>query len=773
VFDGRYIDWNAKRIKGIIEFYGYKFFYYKRLLDLGCGHADISAALYRLGADVTAIDARPEHLKVANKKYPGIKTLQADLDQGWPFGNKAFDIILDLDLLCHLRDYTAHLRAVCAATTHLVLETTVCDSADPFKHELLQENKAIYDLSINGVSCRPSTAAIERVMAECGMNWKRLDNNRFNSGDYTYDWVDRNDGKSNSNNRRLWIAVKNTSPIQFARPIPPSPPEPPPSLIPPSLNFFQTANYRYQTTASQSPPVFFTPPSLSGHVPTAAPGGAPISNPPIRIRTRNFKHGKRFAIVIPSYNNAQWCMRNINSALNQNYDNFRVLFTDDCSKDNTFGLVKEAVHASGRANIATVHKNETRIGALGNLYNMIHSCGDDEIVLTLDGDDWLPNDNVLNRLNDIYSREDIWMTYGQYTNHPMGGVGVAAPYPGHVIDSNSFRNFTWGASHLRTFYAWLFKEIKKEDLMKDGHFYPMTWDLAMMFPMMEMSGHRAKYLHDILYVYNLENPINDHKVNMEMQQFLDRYIRGLPKYQRVDTNPFRTTVGLIMIATGKYDRFIQGMISSADNYFLNDYDVSYYIFTDSNAEIVSRRPVIKIPIEHRPFPYASMDRFKHFTQHADKFVQEEYLFYVDVDCLFVDTVNNAIIEQLVGVRHCGHLDGSGPFENNTKSTSYIEPAKRKFYYGGGFSGGKREQYLELAKWCSEALEEDQKNGIIPIYHDESILNKYFADHPPTLNLSPSYHYPQTDIERYKTKWGGHNWQPKILLLDKDHIKIRS
>ena len=47
------------------------------------------------------------------------------------------------------------------------------------------------------------------------------------------------------------------------------------------------------------------------------------------------------------------------------------------------------------------------------------------------------------------------MSYGQYTNHPMGGKGVANQYPKSVIDSNSFRNYQWGASHLRTFYSWL------------------------------------------------------------------------------------------------------------------------------------------------------------------------------------------------------------------------------------------------------------------------------------------------------------------------------
>jgi hypothetical protein len=166
---------------------------------------------------------------------------------------------------------------------------------------------------------------------------------------------------------------------------------------------------------------------------------------------------------------------------------------------------------------------------------MINNCQDDEIILTLDGDDWFPDNNVLNKLDTIYSGGQVWMTYGQYKNSNDNTTGVAQPYPQHIIDSNAFRNHIWSASHLRTFYAWLFKKIKKEDLMKDGNFFPMTWDFAMMFPMLEMSGNHSKFLPDILYVYNTENPINDHKVNIALQHDLDAYIRRKPKYQKISS----------------------------------------------------------------------------------------------------------------------------------------------------------------------------------------------------------------------------------------------
>lgn len=257
MFDGKYFDWNQKRVKAIVDFYGYKFFYFKRILDLGCGYGDLGGVLYRLGSDLTGVDARQEHLKVVAKKYNGIKTVQANLDAQWPFHGQKFDMILDLGLLCHLENYEKHLAAVCASTTHLVLETAVCDSDDPQKCILVEEDRSIYDLAYGGKACRPSAAAIERVLRESGMNFKRMDNSKFNTGDYTYDWYPRNDNSCNLSKRRIWFCVRDSSPIQFANPAselaypPVTMASTPQGYITPIVN----SGIPAATTASPKPPI--------------------------------------------------------------------------------------------------------------------------------------------------------------------------------------------------------------------------------------------------------------------------------------------------------------------------------------------------------------------------------------------------------------------------------------------------------------------------------------------------------------------------------------
>lgn len=242
---------------------------------------------------------------------------------------------------------------------------------------------------------------------------------------------------------------------------------------------------------------------------------------------------KKFVIVIPSYNNKYWFQRNLNSVFSQKYKNYRVIYIDDCSPDKTGELVESYTNFLEKKDIVKLIKNKERKGALENLYNAIHSCEPDEIIVTLDGDDWFANENVLTYLNNIYQDPGIWITYGQFVYYPSNSPGWAQETPGHIIAQNSYRENAWRTTHLRTFYAGLFHKIKREDFLHEGKFFPMAWDLAFMFPMMEMAGTKSKFISQVLYIYNFATNINDEKVNRNLQIHLENIIRSKPKYKPI------------------------------------------------------------------------------------------------------------------------------------------------------------------------------------------------------------------------------------------------
>ena len=247
---------------------------------------------------------------------------------------------------------------------------------------------------------------------------------------------------------------------------------------------------------------------------------------------------KKIAVIILSFNNRQWYARNLASVFSQDYDEtFRVIYIDDGSSDGTGDLVQEyiAERYSGSSALITLIRNHVRTGALQNLYNTIRCCADDEIVILLDGDDWFAHNKVLRKLNQVYTDTDCWMTYGQYRSWPGNAISLSKELPSAVIETNGFRKYEWCSSHLRSFYAWLSKLIKKEDLLApDGAFYQMAWDQAIMFPLLEMSGHRAKFINEVLYIYNEANPISDCKLDRELQRQLEMNIRGRASYRRLE-----------------------------------------------------------------------------------------------------------------------------------------------------------------------------------------------------------------------------------------------
>ena len=55
----------------------------------------------------------------------------------------------------------------------------------------------------------------------------------------------------------------------------------------------------------------------------------------------------------------------------------------------------------------------------------------------------------------------------------------------------------------------------------------------MMFPMLEMAQERHRFIPDVLYVYNVENILNDFRIYPQEQILMETIIRQKKKYYRV------------------------------------------------------------------------------------------------------------------------------------------------------------------------------------------------------------------------------------------------
>lgn len=242
-----------------------------------------------------------------------------------------------------------------------------------------------------------------------------------------------------------------------------------------------------------------------------------------------------FKIIIPMYNVENWVETTVKSVLSQTYKNYQCIIVDDMSTDESYEIVKKLISTDDRFILV---KNEEKKYALKNIVDAINISNPsvEDVIVTLDGDDWFTNINVLETIKNVYEKQNCLVTYGNHINYPDGlPYWSLFEYPSDVVENNSYRSFRFLASHLRTFKYKVWKKIKQEDLLdSSGAYFKMGWDLAIMFPMLEMTGEKAFFVKDACYVYNNQNPLNDYKVDHKLQFSTEIAIRTKQKYERVE-----------------------------------------------------------------------------------------------------------------------------------------------------------------------------------------------------------------------------------------------
>jgi glycosyltransferase involved in cell wall biosynthesis len=238
----------------------------------------------------------------------------------------------------------------------------------------------------------------------------------------------------------------------------------------------------------------------------------------------------KFKILITAYNAGQWLEKSINSVLSQTYRNFDLYVIDDCSTDNSRVILNK---------LQVPHSiNEKRLGKMENCVNGYKALSKDpeDILIELDGDDWLADNTVLEYLNKIYQDPNIWLTYGQFKD--LAGK-IPDNYSKPLERTDNYRaNYKpgmWQTSALRTFKHKVWSKVKDEDLRgKDGKYYQWTNDIFRMFPMIEMCGpKRIKCCNKVLYIYNNMSPINESRVNPKLQLEIAKELSQKPTYQEL------------------------------------------------------------------------------------------------------------------------------------------------------------------------------------------------------------------------------------------------
>ena len=246
----------------------------------------------------------------------------------------------------------------------------------------------------------------------------------------------------------------------------------------------------------------------------------------------NVKKPFLFNIVVPVFNAEKYIEKCLSSIIKQTYKNYQVQIVDDCSTDSTYENASSII--ANHKNFS-IFRNSSRLGSLKNIFELLNKKIKEPsktIDILIDGDDYLYSGDVLNILKEKYLETDCLITYGSH----LSSKGVQGKkYPSFIRRFNLFRKYFWYASHLKTFRHDLWLSINPNDFLdRNGEYFSVASDLAIMFPMLEMAGNRQEFINEVLYVYNDQNPISDHRIRRTSQILAAKEIRKKKKYNKLN-----------------------------------------------------------------------------------------------------------------------------------------------------------------------------------------------------------------------------------------------
>ncbi len=274
----------------------------------------------------------------------------------------------------------------------------------------------------------------------------------------------------------------------------------------------------------------------------------------------------KFVVIVALYNMEQWLGQTIDSIRNQSYGNFRCLLGDDMSTDQSAELIARTISNDPRFELV---RHQEKKFSMGNIATLIERARpeDEDVIVLVDGDDYLAHPNVLQKLVDVYKEYDCWMTHGSYRG--IKGTGkdpICRPYPPEILHNGNFRQVKWRASHLKTFKYKLWKRIRPDaftitekefnrarwralwtgkirtwmnwlkirhtDLIDaSGRYVRRCDDKAFTFPMLEMAGPKVRFIDEILYIFRIYDKDLNFGVRRNRQKWYTRCIRDIIKHK--------------------------------------------------------------------------------------------------------------------------------------------------------------------------------------------------------------------------------------------------
>lgn len=136
-------------------------------------------------------------------------------------------------------------------------------------------------------------------------------------------------------------------------------------------------------------------------------------------------------IMIPTYNQKDYIIESIQSALCQSYNNIEVIVNDDYSTDATFKIASTI-----KDDRLKVFKNEQNLGRVKNYRKLLYDLAHGEFVINLDGDDYFTDNDYIKKAVRLVQKNSLDLIFSnQILQYPTFKKETIMNLP-EVIDGN-------------------------------------------------------------------------------------------------------------------------------------------------------------------------------------------------------------------------------------------------------------------------------------------------------------------------------------------------
>jgi len=357
------------------------------------------------------------------------------------------------------------------------------------------------------------------------------------------------------------------------------------------------------------------------------------------LQTSQEKKDHFFVFVVSAYNSENILEKTLLSILNQTYQNFKIIYIDDGSVDQTEKIVKTFIEKNDKEKKIDFFYFEKHKGLLERAYSAALNTADDEIVVFLDERAYLKDKTILEQINDNFKNFDIWLLYGSSINDKTNRLEKAKRVYSSNLFTTSARDAFWKPCLFKAFYSSLLKKVRLEDFFFRGKFTSSSFDSSYMFAMLEMASNHTKCISKALcHYYPKEQillPCDKAKIKCMRKIRLSQSYEALNSLKKEE---HRKKADLIIFS---YHRPLQlyALLESTEKYVKDLQNISVIYrsdvekFTKAYEKVNQRFPTVRFIMQTHP-----KEDFRPLLLETIQRSNDYIIFAVD-DILFKDYVD--------------------------------------------------------------------------------------------------------------------------------------